>query len=370
MEPLCPYFGKCGGCSSQHIAYEQQIENKKKQLVSAIKYDDVNVFHGKEFYYRNRMDFIFSPQGLGFRKKDNWKQIVAVEKCVISEESVNSLLAQTRNFFSAVDVFDVKRNTGTFRYAVIRTPKNDSSISFVLNSDSTKLAEAIEKIKQFAETTSAKNILITYVPKNTDHSVSNDFFVVKGSDMLKETFLGKTFNYSVQGFFQNNTEMAEKMQEYVNSLLKSYSTQQAHLLDLYAGVGTFGILSANLFKDVKIVESVKECIDAAEKNIEQNKITNAEAILLDAKQLKKVELNKPLFVITDPPRSGMHPNTIDQLNNLKPEIIIYISCNIQQLSKDLLKFKQYKIKSAAMFDLFPQTPHVEAVVELAKENMM
>jgi 23S rRNA (uracil-5-)-methyltransferase RumA len=366
MEPLCPYFGKCGGCSSQHISYSQQIEAKKKQLANAIKFEGIPVFHGKEYNYRNRMDFIFNNAGLGFRKKQNLRQVVDVENCAISEEKLNLLLKEARAFFKDVDVFDAKKNTGTFRYAVIRTPKDDSSISFVLNSDSQNVAQAIEKIKLFAETSKANNIIITYVPKNTDSSVSNDFFAVKGSDVLKENLLGKTFFYSVQGFFQNNTDMAEKLQEYVNSLLKNYEAKDAQLLDLYAGVGTFGIVNANLFKEVKIVESAKECIDAAEKNIRANNITNAEAVLLDAKNLKKLELKTPLFVITDPPRSGMHPRTIDQLNNLNPELIIYISCNIQQLSKDLPKFKGYKLKSAAMFDLFPQTPHIEAVVELVR----
>ena len=136
------------------------------------------------------------------------------------------------------------------------------------------------------------------------------------------------------------------------------------MLDLYAGVGTFGIINSGLFKEVYIVESDKNCIDAAKINIKNNSIKNAKEILLDAMKLKQLTLPKDLFVITDPPRSGMHPKTIEQLKNLKPKIIIYVSCNIEQLSKDLNKFSDYSIKSAALFDLFPQTPHIEAVVEL------
>ena len=92
---------------------------------------------------------------------------------------------------------------------------------------------------------------------------------------------------------------------------------------------------------------------------------NAEIIEMDAMQLKKVDLpDKDMFVITDPPRSGMHPKTIEQLNKLHPKVIIYISCNIEQLGKDLPKFQEYELKSTAMFDLFPHTPHVEAIAEL------
>lgn len=363
--PLCTYFGECGGCSCQHIDYSVQLENKKKALARAINFDNITVFSGKEYGYRNRMDFVFTKSGIGLRKKDKWHNIIDIEKCAISNEKLNTLLKETRDFFKEPDYFDLKRGTGTFKYAVIRTPREDSSISFVL-SESGKLSEAIEQAKEFAAKTTANNILVTYVPKETDESVSDEFFAVKGNDMLKEKYLGIEFLYSVQGFFQNNQEIAEKMHQYVHELLKSHNTKDAHLLDLYAGVGTFGIINAKLFKNVTIIENSKQCIDAANLNITNNNIQNAKALVLDAKQLKKVQLPQPLFVITDPPRSGMEPKTIQQLNELRPAAIIYISCNIQQLAKDIQKFSNYSVKSAAMFDLFPQTNHIEAVVELAR----
>jgi 23S rRNA (uracil1939-C5)-methyltransferase len=106
----------------------------------------------------------------------------------------------------------------------------------------------------------------------------------------------------------------------------------------------------------------------AQRNLQQNNVINGRALLLDAQQLKKVPLAKPLFVITDPPRSGMDQKTILRLKELQPEAIIYISCNIQQLKRDIPKFSAYTIKSAALFDLFPQTPHSEAVVELVRKE--
>ena len=377
--PLCPYFGSCGGCSAQHIDYSLQLENKKKALARSLRLpeEQITIFADQPYQYRNRMDFIFHPLGLGFREKDKWWKIVDVEACAISNDSLNVLLKEVRSFFQhnlqQFDVFDIKKKQGVFRYTVIRTPTQDSSISFMLNSDSTKLEEATALIGAFAKTSTAQNILVAYAPCDTEISISEDFFVVKGKDVIKETLLGKTFWYPIQGFFQNNTVMAEKMQAYVNTLLKSHQTQNAHLLDLYGGVGCFGIINAALFKSVVIVESVKPSIDQAEKNIQENKIANAQAIVLDAAQLKKLTLPKPLFVITDPPRSGMHPKTIEQLNILQPEVLIYVSCNIDQLGKDIPKFKNYQLKSAALFDFFPQTNHAEAVVELVqlkKERMV
>lgn len=362
--PLCPYFGNCGGCTAQHIDYVIQLENKKKQLQTMTKQENVEVFFDKEYGYRNRMDCIFQKNGLGLRKKGQWDSIVPIGKCVIAEEKINTIIQEIEQAFKDCDTFYIRKHSGTFRYAVIRSTPVDSSLSFVLNSNSQRLQEAIEKIKSFSETSSAQNILVTYVPANSDMSISSDYFIVKGNDFLQTNLQGKKFFYPIQGFFQNNHSMAEKMQNYVSQLVEKYDTKNAMLLDLYGGVGTFGIVNASFFKEVLIIESVKESIECAKKNAEENRYNNVKTIVLDAKQIARIPCLKPFFVITDPPRTGMDQKTISYLNLEKPEAIIYISCNPQQLTKDLSKFRNYSIKSVALFDLFPQTPHSEAIVEL------
>jgi 23S rRNA (uracil-5-)-methyltransferase RumA len=367
-EPQCPYFRKCGGCSAQHIDYSTQVQNKREVLAKAIKYDNIKTFTGKEYNYRNRMDLIFHKGGLGFRQKGKWDQVVDIEQCAIADDKLNKIITEIRTFFKDPDYFDLRKHTGTFRFAIIRTPQKDSSISFTLNANSSRIAEAVERIKMFAEKTNVKNILVTYVPHNSDVAISEDYFVVKGKDILKEVYLDKEFSYSVQGFFQNNHEMAEEMQRYCRSLLETYDTKEYHLLDLYGGVGAFGIINSDLFKTTTIVESFPGCIDAAKENIEANNVQNTKAIVLDAKQLRKLDLPQPLIVITDPPRRGMHQKTVQQLRVLKPDVIIYVSCNVKQLEKEITNFVYYDIKSAAMFDLFPQTNHSEAVVELRRKK--
>lgn len=368
VKPLCPYFGACGGCTAQHIDYALQLENKKKQLQQITKQENIHIFSEEEYYYRNRMDFIFQNNGLGLRKKGHWDKIVPIEQCVIAEEKVNFLMKEIQTNLKKFDAFDLRKHTGTFRYAVIRSTEEECSISFVLNSKSMKLSDAIESIKSFAKMSTAENILITYVPPETDMSISSEYFVIKGKDSIKTSYVGKQFSYPIQGFFQNNHTMAEKMQGYVKNLLQKYATKNAILLDLYAGVGTFGIMNAGSFKKVLIVENVKEAIYFAEKNAKENYCTNVQTIAMDAKQIAQLEYAKPLFVITDPPRSGMDQKTMTVLNQEKPECIIYISCNPEQLAKDLPKLRNYHIKSAALFDLFPQTKHSEAVIEVVKIN--
>ncbi|MEK6922111.1 MAG: hypothetical protein AABX82_09535, partial [Nanoarchaeota archaeon] len=345
--PLCPYFKTCNGCATQHIDYSIQLENKKKTLQHAIEYNHIEIFADKEYFYRNRMDFLFFEEGIGFRQKEPSKR-VDVEQCVIANEKINQLLKELRDFFKTpIDAFDNKKKSGTLRYAVIRAPQNnskESSISFVLNSDSPRLKEVIEQVEQFAKQTTAENILVTYVVPEEEESTSEDYIIVKGKNTLREIIMEKTFYYNVQGFFQNNFIMTEKMHMYVHNLLKKYNTKDAYLLDLYAGVGTFGIINAELFKQTTIIEGFQGCVDAAKINLQQNNIKNATALCLDATHLRRMKFNKPLYVITDPPRSGMDMKTIQQLIELRPEVIIYISCNIQQLGKDVRKFKRYEIK--------------------------
>lgn len=365
-EPLCPYFGTCGGCSFQDVDYKTQLETKKNKLSRTLRFEDIPIFSGEEYFYRERMDMVFHPRGLGFREKRSWQKIVDVAKCVIANEDLNDLIKEIRDYFRDVDCFDPVTRAGTFRFAVIRTPPSDSAVSIVLNKDSDELDDARNKIEDYAGKSSARNVLVTFVPHNSGLSISEDYFVVKGSDRLCENYLGRTFQYHVQGFFQNNHVMAEKLHEYCHEVLKSYPSQKAHLLDLYGGVGSFGIINAPLFKDVTILENYGPAIEDCQINIRENELLNVKPILMDAKHLKILDLPEPLVAILDPPRSGMNPRTLKRLNEIKPELIVFISCNVKLLRRELPYLHNYKITRAALFDLFPQTPHQEAVIELVR----
>ena len=387
-EPKCPYFSlpgapktpdglkdgegrKCGGCATQHLTYETQLANKRDRLIHELDgYDQIQLFSDDEWFYRNRMDMTFTPFGLGFREKGHWWRTVPVQQCRISNLKLNELITEINEFFGPdFDYFNVKTHEGTYKYATIRTPQNDSSVTIVVNKDSERYGEAVKRVGEYAKLSSANHVLLLSIKAKSSQSFGDEYEVIKGSDMLEETLLGKTLRYSTQGFFQNNSVMANQMHEYVHGLLAGYRKgEYAHLLDLYGGVGAFGIVNAELFHKVTTIEDYEGCTIAAKENVKLNNLSNVEAICMDAKRLKQVRLpEKELYVVTDPPRAGMHEETIIQLRKLAPEKIIYISCNVEQLGKDLPKFKDYKIKSAALFDLFPQTNHMESVVELIQK---
>ena len=221
-EPLCGYFGRCGGCTAQNIDYPLQVSNKRDWLAREIKYEDIEVFSDEEYYYRTRVDMVFHEGGLGFRRKGSWDRIVDIGQCVIANKKINSLVSEVREYFRGIDYFEMRKNSGTYRYAVIRAPGEQSSISFTLNADSTRLLAARENITRYAESASADNVVITYVPHNHDSSISEDYLVVKGRDTLKVELLGKKFEFNVQGFYQNNDRMSQKMQSLMACSLVHY----------------------------------------------------------------------------------------------------------------------------------------------------
>ena len=364
-DPICPYFGRCGGCSDQDRELSEQLESKRSRLCEALEREDIRVYSGRPYQYRNRMDFVFHARGLGLREKGAFDKFVDIEQCAISNSKLNTLLTEVREFFKGVFYFDVRRRFGAYCYAVIRTPSGSSSVSIVLNKKDKRLAEAKTHIKAYAEITQADNVLVTYVPHNRNVSISEEYEVIKGSDLLQDNYHGHNFLFPTQGFFQVNHEMASQVHTYCRELLTEYpGTSQAHFLDLYGGVGTFGILNASRFQKVTVLENFPPAIQAAQQNLIENGVKNAETICRDAKQLNQLEFPQPLYVIIDPPRSGIHPKALTQLNQLNCESLLYVSCNPKLLGRDLKELTNFQIGRAALFDMFPQTPHMEAVVEL------
>jgi 23S rRNA (uracil1939-C5)-methyltransferase len=379
IAPLCPYFGKCGGCTAQHIPYSLTLENKKKFIADQLRRlnittpENITIKHADEYHYRNRMDFVFFEGGLGLREKDQFNKIIPIERCEIANEKVNALLLEVNAWFKKSDVesFNLRTKQGVLKYALIRASEynDDSCISFALNSASGHLAYHIDQIKEFTKTTTAKNVVISRVEQNHDDSISDDCFAVKGTETLTENFLGKKIEFHSQGFFQNNPKTAMLMVEHAKSILSKYEPEKKNLLDLYGGVGTFGLVLAENFRNTFIVESFPQSIESAKKNIQANEIKNAQAHCLDSQRMNKVVAKGNLLAITDPPRSGMTRQAIENLIALEPEVIIYVSCNPAQFAKEMLVFgKKYEMRSLTCFDMFPQTTHLETMAELVRKQ--
>ena len=210
--PKCIYFEICGGCSLQHILYELTLENKKKFVQDQLRkngyvVENIALEHGEPYNYRNRMDFAFSNAGLSLREQRHFDRYVKINRCEISNEKINSLLSELQIWFDKnkdrLETFDMRKKEGVLKYALIRTPTNtdNTTLCFAVNINSSKTASHIEQLKEYAKESSVKNIIVAKVDAQKDDSTSSDFFVIKGSEMIEEEFLGKKIVYHSQGFF-------------------------------------------------------------------------------------------------------------------------------------------------------------------------
>ena len=198
-EPKCPYFSDCAGCSLQHIDYSTQLENKKNQVKHAVNLEEVSIFSDDEYHYRNRMDFLFCSRGLGLRKKSDKNEILFLENCVISSDRINLLLKEMNSFFKGVDFFDFRKGKGAFKSVIVRAPlsapASGSSLAFILNGESSRIREAVEKIEEYSRKSTAGSIMVCYADPDSAEFSSEDIFVAKGSEMGCEELLGKKFFY-------------------------------------------------------------------------------------------------------------------------------------------------------------------------------
>ena len=188
-------------------------------------------------------------------------------------------------------------------------------------------------------------------------------------DYIQEKMGHLTFQITAKSFYQTNSEQAERLY----SLVKEMAQLQPHeiVYDLYTGTGTIAQYVANQCQKVIGIESVPEAIEAAKVNAKNNSITNVAFEVGDMKDCFNQGFisrhGKAQVVITDPPRSGMHPKVVKQLLELAPERIVYVSCNSATQARDLSLLKaNYRIELSQAIDLFPQTQHVETVVLLVR----
>jgi 23S rRNA (uracil1939-C5)-methyltransferase len=189
--------------------------------------------------------------------------------------------------------------------------------------------------------------------------------LLSGAPVLEERVGGLTFEVSANSFFQTNTRGAEALYNVAADFAGLTGTEQ--VLDLYCGTGTIAMLLSKAAAQVTGVEMVESAVADAERNCRRNGIDNCRFIRGDIREVLTGYEERPEVVIIDPPRAGMHKDVVQQLLVLRPERIVYVSCNPATLARDLgLLAEAYRIMEVQPVDLFPHTFHIEAVARLER----
>ncbi|MAV42193.1 MAG: 23S rRNA (uracil(1939)-C(5))-methyltransferase RlmD [Flavobacteriaceae bacterium] len=397
-QPKCEHFGVCGGCKWQHITYSEQLKFKEDEVknnlvrIGNLTLPKITPIKGaiNSYFYRNKMEYSFSDSrwlsleeikskkiikeknALGFHIPGMWNKVVDINKCWLQEDITNTLRNTIKDFSikHSIPFFNHSKQTGDLRTLMIRTTStNEVMVLIQFYSDNKNNRELLLDflIKEFPNINS---LLYVINNKANDTIYDQEVKTYFGNSFITEKMEGLEFKINAKSFYQTNSDQAYELYKIVREISNLKKTDIVY--DLYTGTGTIALFISKNVKKVVGIEAVPDAIDAAKENAINNKILNTDFHVGDMKSIFNddfIKLNgNPDVIITDPPRDGMHKKVIQQIKNISPKKIIYVSCNSATQARDLELLKdQYNIMNSQAVDMFPQTHHVENVVLLKKK---
>lgn len=379
IEPACPYFNRCGGCKLQHMSYEGQIEFKKYIAERLLKkYADVNdVIPMKNPYnYRNKVHSTFTydkKRGIISGIYEEYShRIVSAEQCMIQDKHANDIILSIREIMKKCKIKPYNEDTGYgfLRHVLIRRGFSSNQIMVVLVVSSKIFPGKNNFIKFLREKhPEIKTVVMNVNDRKTSIVLGNYEKVLYGSGYIEDVLCGCTFRISPKSFYQVNPVQTEILYDRAIEMAKLNKNET--VLDAYCGIGTISLIAAKRVKYVIGVELNNDAVKDAIINAKINNIKNVHFYNEDAGKFMSnmaVERQKIDTVFMDPPRSGSDEKFLSSLIKLKPDKVIYISCNPVTLERDLsyLTNHGYKALEIQPVDMFPQTYHVETVVLLSK----
>lgn len=324
---ICPYYDICKGCNIAHIEYKKSLEYKQDIVKDIIKrYSDIDinpeiVFDNNIYNYRNKITL---------RVYDNKLALVGdsfvnIDYCYLVNDNINNVI----KLINDIDLSCVKEVIikGISEIMVI--------IKGIINEE-----ELLNKLSS----------IVTTIIVNDKKIYGKDYITININN----------YTYAIydSSFFQVNTSMISKLYDKV----LEYAGKGNRLLDLYCGAGTIGIYLAKNFNYVRGIEQNKDAIVSANKNKEINEISNIDFVCDEVCNIDKI--NEDVLIV-DPPRHGLDKVTREKIMLSDVNRVVYVSCNPITLARDLNILKEkYMLKDITLFDMFPNTSHVEFVVKL------
>lgn len=385
IEAPCPHFGVCGGCSSQNLTYEKQLELLSDEVCELFEDKDIPMgmylgVKGSEntWEYRNKMEFTFGDleKGgeltLGMHMKGKSFGVLTVDNCMIVDEDFRKVLTVTVQYFRKKNLpyYRVMKREGYLRHLVVRKASNTGELMVNLVTTTQidfDLSGYTELLKSQTYKGKLVSVLHTENDSFSDAVVPEKVNILYGRDYIIEELLDLKFKISPFSFFQTNSRGAESLYSIVRDFMGNGENKV--VFDLYCGTGTIGQIAAHNAKKVIGLELIEEAVEAAKENAKLNGLDNCEFIAGDvAETIKQVKV-KPDIIILDPPRSGVSPKALDYVIKFNAKEIIYVSCNPKTMVDNLetLLAAGYKVEKSKVKDMFPNTPHAETVVRLIKK---
>lgn len=324
VEPFCNYFGVCGGCSLCHLNYENTLEYKKervKNILSKFDIPKINVIRNEnDLYYRNKIELKIVDGKLGFYEK-NTHNLIEIKECKVTKKSINKSFEFVKNMKLENANVTIRANYNDEVLIIIDSKEKP----VILNPEDCKIVGIVLNDK-----------------------------CIYGQDNFMEKINNLFFKVSYNSFFQVNN--------YINlelfNLIKENIVGKT-VLDLYSGVGTLSIVASKVVDKVYSIEVIANAVKNALINAKINKCDNINFILGKVEDKIGFINDKIDTIIVDPARAGLDKKTIEVINNICPQRIIYVSCDTQSLANNLVDLANYEIKKFYILDMFSYTYHIE-----------
>ncbi len=373
----CPVYKKCGGCQLLNMEYQAQLNFKRGQVAKLLKpYGKIEEMIGMEqpAHYRHKVHAVFGRDKKGNIVsgiyKEGTHQIVSVEECLLENEKADAIIQTIRKLLKSfkIKTYDEDTGYGLLRHVLVRVGYQTGQIMVVLVLGSPIMPSKNNFVKALRrEHPEITTVVVNVNEKRTSMVLGDKEQVIYGPGYIEDELCGMTFKISPKSFYQVNPGMAQKL--YEKAMKYAGISGREIVLDAYCGTGTIGMVAAVKSKKVIGVELNKDAVKDAITGAKKNKLSNIRFYQADAGDFMEEmaeSKEKVDVVFMDPPRSGSSEKFLTSLVKLKPEKVIYISCNPETLARDLefLCKKGYQMKKGAAVDMFPFTDEIEAVVQL------
>ena len=404
--PPCEHFGICGGCLHQQIPYDLQLQYKRQQLRETLHHvggfidvDVLPVLPSPEIYhYRNKMEFSFSRSrwltpdeirsdeeiddknfALGLHVPGRYDKVLDLGVCLLQSDRANHVYQFVKQWTRASGIlpYSTVEHSGYWRFFVIREAKHTGQMMInIITADVDEYHAAVQRLagEMIAAFPFVSTILHNINRKKAQIAVGDEERILHGNGYINEMLGERQYQISANSFFQTNSLQAERLY----MLIREWGVFQPNevVYDLYCGTGSIAIFIAGQVEKVVGIELVPQAIADANRNCDLNNIRNCHFIEGDLKDQLQMpdafvaQYGKPDTIIIDPPRSGMHPSLPDSIVALNAHRIVYVSCNPATLARDLrlLCNRYYQLLRVQPVDMFPHTPHCEAIALLERRD--
>lgn len=374
----CRLFKRCGGCQLSG-SYEEQLkwkQDKAERMLS--KFGKVEEIIGMDspFHYRNKVQHGFytntSRQIISGIFQSGSGRIIPCESCMLEDVQADKIISSVRILMRSFKLFPFNPNTGKglIRHVMVRRSFSTGEILLCIVTSKAEFPSKKNFVKALLDcqpkiTTIVQNVCDNPLPL----TLGSRETVLYGKGYIEDELCSKRFRISAQSFYQVNPVQTEVL--YKTAMEFAALDKSKRVLDCYCGTGTIGIIASELCKEVTGVEINIKAVSDAIKNAQINGCENVNFICGDSgKFMEKMAFTgeKADVVFTDPPRSGSDKRFLNSLAKLSPEKVVYISCGIETLERDLkiLKKLGYEASKIQPVDMFPHTRHVECVVSLER----